>query len=55
LEGKTAMYHFTAFVTCLAILFYFFTSVRVARAHAEGAHDETEGEADALGHGRHGF
>jgi glutathione S-transferase len=26
------MYHFTALVTCLAILFYFFTSVRVARA-----------------------
>ena len=34
MEGKTAMYHFTAFVTCLAILFYFFTSVRVARARA---------------------
>src|ERR1700741_4941682 len=28
------MYHFTAFVTCLAILFYFFTSVRVPRARA---------------------
>lgn len=28
------MYHFTALVTCLAILFYFFTSVRVARARA---------------------
>src|SRR5690349_22758128 len=26
------MYHFSALVTCLAILFYFFTSVRVARA-----------------------
>jgi glutathione S-transferase len=26
------MYHFTALVTCLAILFYFVTSVRVARA-----------------------
>jgi len=26
------MYHLTALVTCLAILFYFFTSVRVARA-----------------------
>jgi glutathione S-transferase len=26
------MYHFTALITCLAILFYFFTSVRVARA-----------------------
>jgi glutathione S-transferase len=28
------MYHFTALVTCLAILFYFLTSVRVARARA---------------------
>jgi glutathione S-transferase len=26
------MYHFTAIVTCLAILFYFATSIRVARA-----------------------
>jgi glutathione S-transferase len=26
------MYHFTALVTCLAILFYFYTSGRVARA-----------------------
>ena len=26
------MYHFTALVTCLAILFYFFTSTKVARA-----------------------
>ena len=26
------MYHFTALVTCLAILFYFFTGIRVARA-----------------------
>src|SRR6478672_8719323 len=26
------MYHLTALVTCLAILFYFFTSVQVARA-----------------------
>ena len=26
------MYHFTALVTCLAILFYFFTCIRVARA-----------------------
>src|ERR1700716_3019832 len=26
------MYHFTALVTCLAILFYFFTSARVTRA-----------------------
>ena len=28
------MYHFTALVTCLSILFYFFTSIRVARARA---------------------
>jgi glutathione S-transferase len=28
------MFHFTALVTCLAILFYFFTSVQVARARA---------------------
>jgi glutathione S-transferase len=28
------MYNFTALVTCLAILFYFSTSVRVARARA---------------------
>jgi glutathione S-transferase len=28
------MYHYTALVTCLAILFYFFTSVRVAKARA---------------------
>jgi glutathione S-transferase len=28
------MYHFTALVTCLAILFYFFTSVQVSRARA---------------------
>ena len=27
------MYHYTALVTCLAIAFYFFTSVRVAKAH----------------------
>jgi glutathione S-transferase len=26
------MFHFTALVTCLAVLFYFLTSVRVARA-----------------------
>ena len=26
------MYHFTAIVTCLAILFYFFTSIQVSRA-----------------------
>jgi glutathione S-transferase len=29
------MYHYTALVTLLAILFYFFTSTRVARARAE--------------------
>ena len=29
------MYHYTAFVTLLAILFYFFTSTRVARARAQ--------------------
>jgi glutathione S-transferase len=28
------MYHFTALVTLLAVLFYFFTSARVARARA---------------------
>jgi glutathione S-transferase len=28
------MYHFTALVTCLAVLLYFFTSVRVAKARA---------------------
>jgi glutathione S-transferase len=28
------MYHFTALVTCLAILAYFFAAVRVARARA---------------------
>jgi glutathione S-transferase len=28
------MYHFTALVTCLAILLYFFTSIRVAKARA---------------------
>ena len=26
------MFHFTALVTCLAILFYFFTSIQVAKA-----------------------
>ena len=29
------MYHFTGLVTCLAILFYFFTSTRVAKARAK--------------------
>jgi len=28
------MYHFTALVTCLAMMFFFFTSTRVARARA---------------------
>ncbi|MGZ5874993.1 MAG: MAPEG family protein [Bradyrhizobium sp.] len=28
------MYHFTALVTCLAILCYFFTSIQVAKARA---------------------
>jgi glutathione S-transferase len=28
------MYHFTALVTCLAILTYFFTAIQVARARA---------------------
>ena len=28
------MYHYSALVTCLAIAFYFFISVRVAKAHA---------------------
>jgi glutathione S-transferase len=28
------MYHFTALITCLAILFYFFTGVQVGRARA---------------------
>ena len=31
------MYHFTALVTCLAILFYFFTSIRVSKARAASA------------------
>ena len=28
------MYHFTALVTCLAILFYFFTSIQVSKARS---------------------
>jgi glutathione S-transferase len=28
------MYHYTALVTCLAILFYFFTSIRVSKARS---------------------
>src|SRR3982074_3767127 len=31
-RGIVAMYHFTALVTCLAVLFYFITSTQVARA-----------------------
>jgi glutathione S-transferase len=34
LKGILAMFHFTALVTCLAILFYFFTSTQVAKARA---------------------
>jgi glutathione S-transferase len=29
------MYHFTALVTCLAIAFYFFTSIQVSKARAK--------------------
>jgi len=29
------MYHFTALVTCLAILFYFLTSIAVSKARAK--------------------
>jgi len=29
------MYHFTALVTCVAVAFYFFTSIRVAKARAK--------------------
>ena len=32
LKGILAMFHFTALVTCLAILFYFFTGIQVAKA-----------------------
>jgi glutathione S-transferase len=32
LRGILAMYHYTALVTCLTILFYFFTAVQVTRA-----------------------
>jgi glutathione S-transferase len=31
-KGIHAMYHITALVTCLAILFYFFTTVQVSKA-----------------------
>jgi glutathione S-transferase len=31
-EGISAMYHFTALVTCLALALYFYTSLRVGKA-----------------------
>jgi glutathione S-transferase len=31
-KGILAMFHFTTLVTCLAILFYFFTGIQVAKA-----------------------
>jgi glutathione S-transferase len=31
-KGLLTMFHFTALVTCLALAFYFFTSIRVSRA-----------------------
>jgi glutathione S-transferase len=34
LKKDPAMYHFTALVTCLSILFYFFTSIQVSKARA---------------------
>src|ERR1700712_1432559 len=34
LSRDVMMYHFTAIVTCLAILFYFFTTTRVGKARA---------------------
>ena len=33
--GTPAMYHFTALVTCLAILFYIFTSIQVSKARVK--------------------
>jgi len=33
--GISAMYHFTALVTCLAILFYIFTSIQVSKARVK--------------------
>src|SRR3954454_24285542 len=33
--GTLAMYHYTALVTCLAILFYFFTSIAVSKARVK--------------------
>jgi glutathione S-transferase len=35
IKKDLAMYHFTALVTCLGILFYFLTAVQVARARAK--------------------
>jgi glutathione S-transferase len=32
--GILAMYHYTALVTCLALLFYFFTGIQVGKARA---------------------
>src|SRR4030081_3224409 len=34
-RGSFQMYHFTALVTCLAILFYFFTSIQVSKARVK--------------------
>src|SRR4030081_1153371 len=34
-RGNSAMYHFTALVTCLAILFYFFTCIQVSKARVK--------------------
>jgi glutathione S-transferase len=33
-KGGIPMFHFTALVTCLAILFYFFTTIQVSKARA---------------------
>jgi hypothetical protein len=32
------MFHFTALVTCLAVLFYFFTTIQVSKARAAFRH-----------------
>ena len=37
-RGTLAMYHFTALVTCLAILFYFFTGIQVSKARVGVRH-----------------
>src|SRR3954453_12805864 len=34
-RGSSQMYHFTALVTCLAILFYFFASIQVSKARVK--------------------